>query len=164
MTQPQPPEQPRTWLPLIIAGSIAVLVVLGATITHLLRADLSPEKQAAADACEAQYHAQNADGPGITGGDIYSATEWEALDARMVSLDLADEQTLTGEQADARDSEAAALVSAGGDQMTVIWQLDDQSHAQCVADLQGGKVTTVTVTSLAAPATSPSPSPSPSES
>jgi hypothetical protein len=162
VTQPQPPEKPRTWLPFTIAAAVALLVVGGAIITHLVRADLSPEKQAAADACEAEYKESHPDGPGITGGDIYSATEWRESDARMVALGLQQEQTPTGEQADARDHEAAALVASGGDQMTVVWQLDDGSHAQCVADLAGGKVTTVSVTALAEPATSPSPTPNPS--
>ena len=160
MTQPQPPEKPRTWLPFIIAASVAGLVVVGAIITHLVRADLSPEKQAAADACEAEYKSEHPSGPGITGGDIYSATEWRELDARMVGLGLQQEQTLTGEQSDARDHEAEALVASGGDQMTVVWQLDDESHAQCVADMASGKVTSVTVTGLATPSPSPSPSPS----
>jgi len=160
VTQSQPPEKPRTWLPFVIAASVAVLVVAGAIITHLVRADLSPEKQAAADACEAELKSSYPDGPGITGGDIYSATEWSALDARMVSLGLQAEQTLTGEQSDARDHEAETLVASGGDQMTVVWQLNDESHAKCVADMQDGKVTSVTVSALAEPSTSPSPSPS----
>jgi hypothetical protein len=44
--------------------------------------------------------------------------------------------------------------------MTVVWQLNDESHAQCVAEMQDGKVTSVTVTSLVEPTTSPSPTPS----
>jgi hypothetical protein len=147
-------------MPLVIAGSIAVLVVAGAVITHLVRADLSPEKQAAADACEAQYKAEFPDGPGIVGGDIYAATEWRDLDARLVSLGAQQEQSLTGEQADARDNQADALVAAGGEEMTVVWQLDDQSHAQCVAQLQAGAVTSVTVSELATPDATPSPTPS----
>jgi hypothetical protein len=158
--QPQPDEAPRTWLPLIIAGCVALLVVVGALIAHAVRSDLSPEKQAAVTACEAEYKTENPDGPGITGGDIYAATEWQDLDARMVSLGLAEEQTLTGEQTDARNREAEDLVAAGGEKMTVIWQLNDESHAQCVADLQDGKVTSVTLTSLVEPTTSATPSPS----
>lgn len=163
MTQPQPDEAPRTWLPVIIAGCVALLVIVGALIAHAVRADLSPEKQAAADACEAEYKAQHPKGPGITGGDIFAATEWQELDARMVSLGVAQEQTLTGEQQDARDREAEDLVASGGEKMTVVWQLNDESHAQCVAEMQDGKVTSVTVTSLVEPTTSPSPSPSPSQ-
>lgn len=138
---------------------MAILVVVGATVTHLLRADLTPQKQAAADACEAQYKKQFPDGAGITGGDIYSAQEWQDLDTRLVSLGLAENESLTGEQIDARDDEAAELVSAGGERMTVIWQLNDESHAQCVAELQGEKVTSVTVTELAQTASTPSPTP-----
>ena len=162
--RPQPEEAPRTWLPFIIAGSVAVLVVFGALVAHALRADLSPEKQAAADACEAEYKAEYADGPGITGGDIYSATEWQARDARLVSLGLAEEEDLTGEQSDARDREAETLVAGGGDEMTVIWQMDDESHVKCVSEMQDGKVTSTTVATLAEPSPSATPSPTSSPS
>lgn len=160
MTEPE--ERPRTWLPLIIAGSIAALVVVGAIVTHLVRTDLEPEKRAAVKACEAEYKEQNPDGPAIIGGDIYSAIEWADLDATLVRLGYAEDAELTGEQQDARDHEAESLVETGGDLMTIVWQLDDQSHTTCVAQVQDGTVTSTTITDLVEPATSPSPSPSPS--
>lgn len=164
MTEPAPEERPRTWLPIIIAGSLALLVVVGAVVTHLVRTDLEPAKRAAADACEAEYEAQFPDGPGIVGGDIYAATEWEALDATMVQLGYLTQAqaAATGEQADARDHEAQTLAAAGTETMTVVWQRDDQSHAQCVATVEDGTVTSTVVTELVEPATSASPSPSPS--
>ncbi len=162
MTQPEPEERPRSWLPLIIAGSLALLVVTGAVVSHLVRADLSPQKQAAADACDAQYKKQFPDGPGISGGDIYSATEWRDLEATLVRLGVTAEQSLTGEQSDARDVEASKLVTAGNDSMTIVWQRDDESHAQCVAEMKGDTVTLVTVTGLATPNASATPTPSPS--
>ena len=156
-------ETPRTWLPLIIAGSIAALVVGGVVVVHLLRADLAPEKQAAVTACETQFKTDHPKGPGFVGGDIYSAAEWQLLLDRMVALGYLTEQqaTLTGEQADARDDEAAALVVAGGDTMTVVWQLDDQSHATCAAKMQDGKVTSVEVIELTKPGVAPTPTPTP---
>jgi len=160
VTQPSPPETPRTWLPLIIAGSVALLVIAGAIITHMVRADLSPQKRAAVDACEAQYTQQFPKGPGITGGDVYSATEWSALDARLVALGLQPQQHLTGEQIDARNDEAAALVASGADRMTIVWQLNDETHAQCIAELKGTTVTTASVSSLVEPV-GPTPSPTP---
>ena len=163
MTQPE--EKPRTWMPLVIAGSVALLVVVGAIVVHLVRADLSPQKRAAADACEAAYETQFPTGPGIIGGDIYAASEWRLLSETMVRLGYlsAEQAEVTGEVADARDNEAAALATAGQDQMTVVWQRDDQSHATCVANVSGETVVSTTVTELAAPAT-PSPSPSPEDS
>ena len=158
MTQPEPAEKPRTWIPLIVAGVIAVLVVGGAIVSHLVRSDLSPEKRTAADACEAQYKVENPSGPGIIGGDIYSASEWRELDAALVRLGAQPEQTLTGEESDAKDDEVAALVSAGGDSMTVIWQRDDESHATCVADMQGVSVTSVKISQLETAEVSPTPS------
>jgi len=137
-----------------------VLVVVGAIVTHLVRTDLAPEKQAAVEACEAQYKSQHPEGPAIIGGDIYSATEWVELDATMVRLGYAEDVELTGEQQDARDHEAASLVATGGDTMTIVWQLDDQSHTVCVAQVQDGTVTGTTITALVEPATSPAPSPS----
>ena len=160
----QPEEKPRTWMPLIIAGSIALLVIVGALTVHFVRADLSPQKRAAADACEAQYKTQFPGGPGIIGGDIYAASEWKALSETMVRLGyLSDKQAeVTGEQADALDSAAAALASAGKDELTVVWQRDDQSHATCVAKVTGESVDSVTVSELVEPAnTSPSPTPTP---
>ena len=160
MTQPE--EKPRTWVPLIIAGSVALLVVVGAIVVHLLRSDLSPQKRAAADACEAQYEAQLPNGPGIIGGDIYAASEWRLLSDTMVRLGYLSEKQaeVTGEMADARDNAAAALATAGEDEFTVVWQRDDQSHATCVAHTEGVSVVSVTVTELAEPQTaSPSPSP-----
>ena len=152
-------------MPLIIAGSIATLIVIVAVVTHEARADLSPEKQAAAASCESAYEAKFPDGPGIVGGDIYAATEWRETNAAMVKLGYLtkEEATLSGEEADAKNHEADALVASGGEQMTVLWQRDDQSHAQCIADMQGGKVTSTVITELVAPAASPSPSPSPSK-
>lgn len=157
MTEPAPQERPRTWMPLVIAGTIALLVVGGAIITHLVRSDLSPEKRAAADSCEVQYAKQFPKGPGIVGGDIYSAAEWRDLDAALVKLGAAEEQTLTGEEADAKDDEVAALVSGGGDTMTVVWQRDDESHATCVAQMHGDSVTSVVVSELDTSAASPAP-------
>jgi hypothetical protein len=156
----EPEERPRTWLPLVVAGSIAVLVVGGAIVTHLVRTDLAPEKQAAVAACEAEYKAQFPQGPAIIGGDIYSATEWSDLDATFVRLGYSEEQELTGEEISARDHAAQELVAAGADEMTIVWQLDDQSHATCVATMEGDTVTSATVTELAELGTSPSPSPS----
>lgn len=161
MTESAP--QPRTWLPLIIAGSIAGLVIVGAVVTHLVRADLAPEKEAAVAACEAAYDEQFPDGPGIIGGDIYSATEWQALNETMVRLGYADDAELTGEEADARDHEAAGLVADGKDVMTVVWQRDDQSHATCIAELEDGAVTSATIVELVTPGTSPSPSATPTD-
>ena len=160
MTQPEPAERPRTWIPLIVAGVIAVLVVGGAMLSHLVRSDLTPEKRSAADACEAQYKVKYPSGPGIVGGDIYSASEWRELDAALVRLGAQPEQTLTGEQADAKDDEVAALVSGGGDTMTVIWQRDDESHAKCMAEMKGGSVTLVTITQLDTSDVSAAPTPS----
>ena len=162
MTQPEPEERPRSWLPLIIAGSLALLVVAGVIVSHLVRVDLSPQKRAAADACDAQYAKQFPDGPGISGGDIYSSTEWRDLDATLVRLGVTAARSLTGEQSEVRDTEAAALVSAGGDTMTIVWQRDDESHAQCVAEMKGDTVALVKVTGLATPNASPTPTPSPS--
>ena len=141
---------------------MALLVIVGAIVTHLVRSDLAPEKRAAVNACEAQYAKQFPTGPGITGGDVYSATEWQALDSRLVSLGLAPQHDLTGEQIDARDAEAAALVESGKDTMTIVWQLNDETHAQCVAELNGTTVTTASVSTLVEPAgSSPSPTPAP---
>ena len=159
MTEPAE-ERPRTWMPLVIAGTIAVLVVGGAITTHLLRADLTPQKRAAADACEAHYKQEFADGPGIVGGDVYSASEWRELEAALVRLGAAQEQTLTGEQASAMDDKAAVLVSGGGDTMTVLWQMDDESHEQCVAEMKGDTVALVTISPLETSEASPSASPS----
>jgi len=149
-------------MPLILAASIALLVVAGAVITHFARADLSPEKQAAAKACEAEYKNQFPKGPGLVGGDIYSAAEWEGLNAALVRLGAVAERTLTGEEASAQDDAAAALISKGEDTMTLLWQRDDQTHAQCVAEMRNGSVTLVTVTTLATPEASATPTPSPS--
>lgn len=161
MTQPE--EQPRTWLPLIIAGSIAAIVILGAITVHLLRSDLSPQKQAAANACEAEYKVQFPQGPGIVGGDIYAASEWRLLSETMVRLGYLSEQqaAVTGEVADSRDNAAAALATTGEDLMTVVWQRDDQSHATCIASTKGETVVSVTVTELAESTGSPSASPTP---
>jgi len=41
-----------------------------------------------------------------------------------------------------------------------VWQRDDGSHAQCVAQMQDGIVTSTTISELVQPATSASPSPS----
>ena len=139
---------------------MALLVILGAIVTHLVRSDLAPEKRAAVDACEAQYAKQFPTGPGITGGDVYSATEWQALDARLVSLGLQPHQDLTGEQIDARNTEAAGLVASGKDTMTIVWQLNDETHAQCIAELNGTTVTTASVSTLVEPV-GPTPSPTP---
>jgi len=158
----EPTEQPRTWLPLIIAGSIGGLVIVGAIVTHLVRTDLSPEKELAATTCEAAYEDLFPEGPGIIGGDIYSATEWQPLEDTMVRLGYAEDEELSGEEIDARDHEAAQLVDSGKDVMTVVWQRDDQSHATCVAELDDGAVTSTTVTELVTSDTSASPSASPS--
>jgi len=147
-------------MPLIIAGVIAVLVVGGAITTHLIRADLSPQKRAAADVCESHYKSEFPNGPGIIGGDVYSASEWRDLDAALVRLGAARETTLTGEEASAKDDAVAVLVSGGGDTMTVIWQRNDESHAQCVATLKGDSVTAVTISQLETSDPSASPSPS----
>jgi hypothetical protein len=149
-------------MPLILAASLALLVVVGAVVTHFMRADLSPEKQAAAKACEAEYKSQFPDGPGLVGGDIYSAAEWQDLNAALVRLGAIVEQTLTGEQISAKNDAAAAVISNGGDTMTLLWQRDDRTNAQCVAEMRGGSVTLVTVTTLATPDASATPTPSPS--
>ena len=147
-------------MPLIVAGTIAVLVVVGAITTHLIRSDLSPQKRAAADACESHYKSEFPDGPGIVGGDVYSASEWRDLDAALVRLGATRAATLTGEQISAKDDAVAVLVSGGGDTMTVIWQRNDESHAQCVADLKGDAVTHVTISQLETSDPSASPTPS----
>ena len=164
MTEPAPEERPRTWLPLVIAGSLALLIVVGAIATHVLRTDLTPEKRAAADACEAEYEAQFPDGPGIVGGDIYAATQWQEVDDTMVRLGYLTEEeaAVTGEVADARDHEAESLAAAGTQTMTVVWQRDDESHAQCVAQMQDGSVTSTTITELVEPANTAEASASPS--
>jgi hypothetical protein len=161
----EPAEQPRSWLPFIIAGSLAGLVIVGAVVTHLVRADLAPEKEEAVAACEAAYADQFPEGPGIIGGDIYSATEWEGLRATMIRLGYEDDAELTGEESDSRDHAAADLVAAGADEMTIVWQRDDQSHATCLAELENGAVTSTTITELVtSDEASPSPKPSPSSS
>jgi len=146
-------------LPLVIAGSIAILVVVGAVMTHLVRTDLAPEKQSAVDACEAEYASSFPSGPGIIGGDIYAATEWADLQETLVRLGFASAEELSGEEKDVRDHQAETLTASGGDTMTLVWQLDDQSNAMCVADLQDGKVTNATIVPLVEPVASPSPSP-----
>ena len=151
-------------MPLIVAGSLALLIVVGAIATHLLRTDLTPEKRTAADTCETAYKDQFPDGPGIVGGDIYASTEWRALDETMVELGYITEEqaAVTGEVADSRDHEAESLAADGTETMTVVWQRNDESHAQCVAQMQDGTVTSTTITELVVPANSASPSPSPS--
>jgi hypothetical protein len=143
----------------VVAGSIAGLVVVGAVVTHLVRADLAPEKEAAVTACEAAYSERFAEGPGIVGGDIYSSTEWPALEDTMVRLGYGEAEELSGEEADARDREAADLVASGEDVMVIVWQRDDQSHATCTAAMRDGAVTDIEIMELVAPGASPSPSP-----
>lgn len=169
MTETDANEPPRSWLPLAIAGGVALLVVVGAIVGHALRTELGPDKQAAVAACEAAYAARGtADSrpPGIVGGDVFAANEWRGLHATLDSLGyLADsERNLTGEQKSAQDDAADALITAGKQRITIVWQLDDESHAQCVANLANGAVVPpVQISTLAvpqSPSTSPSPSPS----
>jgi hypothetical protein len=134
------PEKPQTWLPLVIALAAAVVVIVALLVMHALRADLAPARQAAADACEVAYTREFPNGPGITAGEVYAATEWRDVTDTLVGLGyLTDDQAkaVTGEQAAVRDDEAAALAVAGLDRMTVVWQLDDQTHAYCLVTTQG---------------------------
>lgn len=139
MTQPGD-EKPQTWLPLVIALAAATVVIVALLVMHALRADLAPARQAAADACEDAYVQQFPEGPRITAGEVYGAAEWRDVTETLVGLGyLTSDQaaTVTGEQADVRDDAAAALAVAGKDQMTVVWQLDDQTHAYCLVAIQG---------------------------
>lgn len=169
MTETSGDEPPRSWLPLAIAAGITILVVVGAIVGHALRTQLGPDKQAAVTACEQAYQARGtADSrpPGIVGGDVFAANEWRDLDSTLKSLGFlpASEQKLTGEQQSAKDDEAAALISAGKQRITIVWQLDDESHAECVANLAGTTVVPPVKISSFEVAAAPSPSPTPSAS
>jgi len=158
-----PEEKPRTWMPLLIAVTVAVLAVVALLVLNAMRSDLAPAKQSAADACEAAYETQVPDGPAIVAGEIFAAGEWRELNELLASLGYlprADAE-VSGEVASVRDDEAAALAASGQDVMTIVWQLDDQSHATCVAKVAGDSVVPpVTVTAeLAKPGIEPSPTP-----
>ena len=166
MTDPDSDEPARSWLPLAVAGGITVLVIVGAIVGHALRTQLGPDKQAAVTACEQAYQERgtaDARPPGIVGGNVFAANEWRDLDSTLKSLgDLPDsERNLTGEQQSAKDDEAAALISAGNQRITIVWQLDDESHAECVANLTGGAVVPpVQISTLEVAGASSSPTPS----
>ena len=83
----------------------------------------------------------------------------------MLKLFAFEEQAaVTGEVADTRDHEAESLAAGGTETMTVVWQRDDESHAQCVALMQDGTVTSTTITELVEPANTAEASVSPSPS
>ena len=169
MTETTGDEPPRSWLPLLIAGGITVLVIVGAIVGHALRTQLGPDKQAAVTACEQAYQARGTTDsrpPGILGGDVFAANEWRDLDSTLKNLGyLPDsELNLTGEQQSAKDDAADVLITAGKQRITIVWQLDDESHAQCVANLANGVVVPPVQISMLQVAATSSPSPSPSAS
>jgi len=127
-------------MPLAAAAAVTVTVVGALVIISSLRSGLEPAKRTAAEACEAAYAEQVPDGPAIVAGEIYAADEWREVDQKMVELGYAEEGNVSDEVAEARDSEAAMLAAAGQDVMTIVWQLDDQTHGLCVANVKDAVV------------------------
>lgn len=169
MTETEGDESPRSWLPLAIAGGVTVLVIVGAIIGHAVRTELGPDKQAAIAACTQAYDARgttDARPPGIIGGDVFAANEWRGLNSTLGNLGyLPDsERNLTGEQQSTKNDAADALITAGKQRITIVWQLDDESHAECVANLANGAVVPPVQISMLSPAAGASPSPTPSAS
>lgn len=158
-----PEEKPRTWVPFLVAVTVAVLAVAALLIINALRSDLEPAKREAAEACEAAYEAQAPSGPGIVAGEIFAASEWRELAELLHSLGFLPDgdAEVSGEVASARDDQAAALAASGQDVMTIVWQFADQSQGMCVAQIANGAVAPpvdVTV-SLGEPGVTPSPEP-----
>jgi len=145
----------RSWLPLAIAGAIAVVVVVGAIVVSNLRAGMGPAKTDAVRACEEAYAASATEGepqPAIVAGDVFAAAEWRGL------WDFLEEQGVVGEpsdeQAAALDEAAAARASEGRDVVTVVWWLDSDEHLQCTVEVAGDVAldATARVGALSAPA------------
>ncbi|SEJ21667.1 hypothetical protein [Demequina mangrovi] len=152
---------PRTWLPLVVALSIAAVMVIGAFVAAGLRSGMSAAKAAGVEACEAAYAATGEGGQpaAIVGGDVYGAGEWRDLRELLLEQGVIDDADVPTDDAEARDAEAASLASAGTDRITVVWWLDSDAHLACTVDVTGetADVETVVLRSLESLATPGSP-------
>ncbi|WP_062386453.1 hypothetical protein [Demequina iriomotensis] len=136
---PDPEQAPRTWMPLVIALSVAVVVVIGAFVAAGLRSGLSAPKASAVEACEAAYGASGEGGEQarIVGGDVYGSAEWRDLRAFLVGQGVVDDGDVPDAEAAARESEASDLAAAGHDRVTVVWWLDSEQHLACTVEVEG---------------------------
>ncbi|WP_062312139.1 hypothetical protein [Demequina rhizosphaerae] len=141
MPGPEQPEPttPRTWLPLVVAASIAALVVIGAFVASSLRSGMSAGRSDAVRACEEAYEASAEDGevlPRIVAGDVYGSAEWRDLRDFLEAQGLLESAGVEVDGSEA-DASAAALAEQGRDHVTVVWWLDSEEHLACEVDVEG---------------------------
>ncbi|WP_062463587.1 hypothetical protein [Demequina soli] len=140
--QPEPSEPPRSWLPIAIAGGIALLVIVIAFVSAASRSGMSAAHQSAITVCEDAYAATGADTgqqPRIEAGDVYSASDWRDLRDLVEQQGLIDGATskVPADTADALDAAAASLTKGGTDHVTVVWWLESEKHLVCTVDVNG---------------------------
>ncbi|WP_062297668.1 hypothetical protein [Demequina maris] len=138
--QPEP-ATPRTWMPLVIAASVALLVVVGAFVAASLRSGMSAGRSDAVRACEAAYEASAEDGEvpaRIVAGDVYGSAEWRDLRDFLEQQGLLESAGVEVDGSEA-DASAAALAEQGRDHVTVVWWLDSEEHLACEVDVEGDR-------------------------
>lgn len=135
-----PHERPRTWFPLVAAGVIGVIVIVGAVVTFALGGGPDESEAAVIAACEAEY-AESA-GPAIVAGEIYDPTQWR--DHYSIVEANADVATplddLPAEVSDAWQTRADVYEDTGIGSMVIVWRLEDDSYAQCTVPVADGTV------------------------
>ena len=150
-------SHPRSWGPLIAAGGIAAVVLLGAVVWTVTTGRPSDLEAAAIEACEAQYAASG--GPAILGGEVYEPSafaEYYAVAQTHGEVPAPLEEV----DADRRaqwDAAASAYEETGDGEVIVVWRLEDDTYRQCVLAASGGEIdpTEVVIEDLDAAAEAP---------
>ena len=130
----QPPDKPRTWIPLAGAAVAAALVLGIALSTFVFGDDLTDTEKAMIETCEAEYVRTN--GVPILGGNIYVPPEMrdyyavaETHGEVPVPLD-----EVPAEVTDQWEDAAAHYVDTGAGTVVLVWRHEDDSYTQCAVD------------------------------
>lgn len=130
----EPPERPRTWIPLVGAAVAAVIVLAVALSTVFFGDHLSDTEESIIEACEAEY--ARTDGVPIFGGQVYVPPQMRDYYAVAEThgrvpqpLDDVPEKVLQEwEQAGEK------WVDTGVGPVVLVWRHDNNTYTQCSAD------------------------------
>lgn len=132
-----PAEKPRTWIPVIAAGSIAAVLVVVAAWSAIFGQRLSEVQQDTITACEAAY-AQTS-GPDIAGGDVFEPPQMReyytfAETHGEVPVPLAE---VSDDVTDEWERAAKQYEDGGGGPVALVWRHADDTYSQCVVNFRG---------------------------
>ena len=139
MSEEQEPK-PRSWVPLVAAGGVAALALVGAVGWSVFAGGPSDLEAAAIEACEGAYVGTG--GPAIVGGEAYETDEFADYYAVVethgeVPVPLEDVPQQTRDQWEAA---AAEYQETGDGSVVVVWRLEDDAYLQCALPVVDGAV------------------------